>query len=173
MTNPNPSADRGWYPDPAGSPRRRFWDGSQWTVHYEEPRRSFDPIAWFGHVRLWQFVLALAWFGAIGVASVAALWHRPAFAGVQADTWVFLVLFSIPPVALALVAIRTPVTFVAVALASGAWSAANSWTTMRDTHSTAALGLLATPVIATAIVCVGCVVDIAWRFAVRTARARP
>jgi hypothetical protein len=55
-------------------------------MHYEQPRRSFDPTAWFAHVRLWQFVLALAWIGAIGVVSVAALWHRPAFAGAQADT---------------------------------------------------------------------------------------
>jgi uncharacterized RDD family membrane protein YckC len=27
----------GWYPDPAGSPYRRWWDGSQWTAHTDEP----------------------------------------------------------------------------------------------------------------------------------------
>jgi uncharacterized RDD family membrane protein YckC len=27
----------GWYPDPAGSPYRRWWDGSQWTRHTDEP----------------------------------------------------------------------------------------------------------------------------------------
>lgn len=23
----------GWYPDPSGAPRRRYWDGTQWTGH--------------------------------------------------------------------------------------------------------------------------------------------
>lgn len=27
----------GWYPDPAGSVRRRYWDGQQWTDHYTDP----------------------------------------------------------------------------------------------------------------------------------------
>lgn len=25
----------GWYPDPAGSPGRRYWDGQQWTANVE------------------------------------------------------------------------------------------------------------------------------------------
>jgi hypothetical protein len=173
MANPNPNAPRGWYSDPAGSSRRRYWDGSRWTVHYEEPRRSVDPFSRLGHVRPWRLVLALVWVGAIGVASVAALWHRPPFAEVQADASILLVLFGVPPVALALVVVRTPMTLVAVALASGAWSAANSWITMRDTHSTAALGVFATPVIALVIVGIGCGVDLAWRFGARSMRARP
>jgi hypothetical protein len=24
---------RGWYPDPSGAPRQRYWDGHQWTGH--------------------------------------------------------------------------------------------------------------------------------------------
>jgi hypothetical protein len=24
---------RGWYPDPSGAPRQRYWDGQQWTGH--------------------------------------------------------------------------------------------------------------------------------------------
>jgi hypothetical protein len=34
--------DRGWYPDPAGSRRDRYWDGSEWTVHYAAPRTWLD-----------------------------------------------------------------------------------------------------------------------------------
>lgn len=28
---------QGWYPDPAGSPYRRWWDGTEWTQHTDEP----------------------------------------------------------------------------------------------------------------------------------------
>ena len=27
----------GWYPDPAGYPRSRWWDGAQWTMHFNRP----------------------------------------------------------------------------------------------------------------------------------------
>ncbi|MEP6478503.1 MAG: DUF2510 domain-containing protein [Rhodoglobus sp.] len=38
MTNAtNPTTPAGWYPDPAGSPRSRWWDGAQWTEHYFDP----------------------------------------------------------------------------------------------------------------------------------------
>ena len=33
MTNVAP----GWYPDPAGTPRTRWWDGAQWTEHFYDP----------------------------------------------------------------------------------------------------------------------------------------
>jgi hypothetical protein len=38
MTNPStPPVPAAWYPDPAGGPRSRWWDGTQWTEHYQEP----------------------------------------------------------------------------------------------------------------------------------------
>lgn len=29
--------DAGWYADPAGLPRHRWWDGTQWTEHLHDP----------------------------------------------------------------------------------------------------------------------------------------
>jgi len=38
MTNSNsPATPAGWYPDPAGSPRSRWWDGTQWTENFHDP----------------------------------------------------------------------------------------------------------------------------------------
>ncbi len=38
MSTPtNPQVPAGWYPDPAGSARSRWWDGTQWTDHFSEP----------------------------------------------------------------------------------------------------------------------------------------
>lgn len=38
MTTPTtPPVPAGWYPDPAGGTRTRWWDGTQWTDHFQEP----------------------------------------------------------------------------------------------------------------------------------------
>ena len=37
-TNAGPAAPpAGWYPDPAGLPRQRWWDGVRWTDHLHDP----------------------------------------------------------------------------------------------------------------------------------------
>ena len=33
----NISTQPGWYPDPSGMPRMRWWDGAQWTEHLHDP----------------------------------------------------------------------------------------------------------------------------------------
>jgi len=38
MTIPTtPTTPAGWYPDPSGTPRSRWWDGVQWTENYHDP----------------------------------------------------------------------------------------------------------------------------------------
>jgi hypothetical protein len=37
MTDSTPPTPAGWFPDPAGSPRQRYWDGAQWTEHFHPP----------------------------------------------------------------------------------------------------------------------------------------
>jgi len=44
MSNPsNPLTPAGWYLDPAGTPRSRWWDGTQWTDHYAAPAGQVQP----------------------------------------------------------------------------------------------------------------------------------
>jgi Protein of unknown function (DUF2510) len=33
----------GWYPDPDGGNRQRYWDGRQWTSHYHAPESTAKP----------------------------------------------------------------------------------------------------------------------------------
>lgn len=37
MTTPAGTTPAGWYDDPAGTQRKRWWDGTLWTEHYSEP----------------------------------------------------------------------------------------------------------------------------------------
>ena len=57
MTGPPP----GWYPDPAGTPQSRWWDGHQWSDHLQSiglPQQSEgeaqEPIASASHRRKWR-----------------------------------------------------------------------------------------------------------------------
>jgi Protein of unknown function (DUF2510) len=169
--------EKGWYPDPAGSARLRLWDGSRWTVHYSDlPPARPNPAEFSGprrklsrpSVSAWRIVFAVLWLLAIAAASIGALVDRPEFADVRASAWPALVVGGLPAVVVAIVVIRTRPILAVTAVGSGAWSVANSWTTMRDTHSTAALGIVATPILALVIVGVGCVADVAWRARKRT-----
>lgn len=38
-----PSTPPGWYADPAGGPATRWWDGTQWTEHLQQPY-STSPV---------------------------------------------------------------------------------------------------------------------------------
>lgn len=43
MTSPPPPP--GWYPDPAGTPASRWWDGQNWTDHLQQPQQAAPPQA--------------------------------------------------------------------------------------------------------------------------------
>ena len=36
MTDTPGQTPAGWYPDPSGAPRQRYFDGAQWTDHYDD-----------------------------------------------------------------------------------------------------------------------------------------
>jgi hypothetical protein len=40
------AAPAGWYPDPSGEPRRRYWDGAAWTEHVAPLPPPPTPHAW-------------------------------------------------------------------------------------------------------------------------------
>jgi hypothetical protein len=107
----------------------------------------------------WRFAFGIGWILVAAIASFGALVNRPAFAGTQAFASIFLVLFGIPAVVLAIAAIRPAGLLVATAVLSGAVSALGAWSTMRDTSSTAAIGVITTPFAATLIVVIGCAVS--------------
>ena len=47
MTNDNSTTPAaGWYPDPAGTPRTRWWDGTRWTENYSAPAAQAAATPW-------------------------------------------------------------------------------------------------------------------------------
>ncbi len=117
-----------------------------------------------------RLALGIVWLTVITVAAFGALVHRPPFADVQSSGSVFLVLFGIPAVLLALAVIRSFAVLVPTAALSAAWSATTSWSTMRSASSTAAIGVFLTPIIATVIVAIGCGISVAWNLSSRRRR---
>jgi len=47
MTDDNTTTPAaGWYPDPAGTPRTRWWDGTRWTENYSAPTPQTPTTPW-------------------------------------------------------------------------------------------------------------------------------
>ena len=47
MTDDNSTTPAaGWYPDPAGTPRTRWWDGTRWTENYSAPAAQTAATPW-------------------------------------------------------------------------------------------------------------------------------
>lgn len=47
MTDDNSTTPAaGWYPDPAGTPRTRWWDGTRWTENYSAPTAQAAATPW-------------------------------------------------------------------------------------------------------------------------------
>jgi len=103
--------------------------------------------------------VAAIWFGAVVLATIAALVNRPSDAGVATKGAFYLVLFTIPSVLVAVVLIRRRAILIATAAIAGAWSVRFSWGTMRSSRHAAGFGILLTPMVAFVIVAIACLID--------------
>ena len=54
------TAPAGWHPDPAGTPRLRWWDGVQWTEHFTDPQPT-PPVAGTSYTPGTPFVTGAAY----------------------------------------------------------------------------------------------------------------
>lgn len=80
----------GWYPDPAGGPNRRWWDGTHWTERMETPAATTDPVP----------------AAAYPVAAVADSSPSPTTSrAVSPNTWAFWVVALLPIVSIVSVAL--------------------------------------------------------------------
>jgi hypothetical protein len=59
---------RGWYPDPSGAPRQRYWDGQQWTAHAPAPHALGRSGLW---IALSVIAVVVLFFGGCSVLVAA------------------------------------------------------------------------------------------------------
>jgi hypothetical protein len=68
------SIPAGWYPDPGGDDGKRWWDGSQWTSHVQQPLTVPSPpvfnISGFAQPRSMQSAQKLG----VGIEDTRAAW---------------------------------------------------------------------------------------------------
>lgn len=75
----------GWYPDPAGAPRQRYWDGQRWTEQYQ-PLTSSKNYAWAWGLGALAVVLLLLGGGALLRTGGGGTVDRPTAAPSSAPT---------------------------------------------------------------------------------------
>jgi hypothetical protein len=111
----------------------------------------------------WRAAVGAIWLGAVALATVLALTTRSDDAGVASNGAFYLVFLSIPGVLLGVVMIRQRAILFTTAAFAALWSVWNSWNVLRSPNSTAALGILVTPMVAFVIVAFGCGTDLVFR----------
>ncbi|TBN56918.1 DUF2510 domain-containing protein [Glaciihabitans arcticus] len=85
MTDSNNSAPAGWFPDPSGTPRQRYWDGAQWTEHFHPPLTEpvAGPVATAPKSKGKSGLVALIAGGSVVILAVTSffVWGLPALTG--------------------------------------------------------------------------------------------
>lgn len=65
MAEPEPKAQPGWYPDPSGAQRQRYFDGSTWTDNYSDDPKWVEPQTVKRQTPAWQIATVVV--GAVAV----------------------------------------------------------------------------------------------------------